>query len=202
MNYRDYNDFELIDKVSESEEANEILFKKYKPLIVGIAKKNYNPNNGNGLDLNDLISEGMIGFSTAINTFKPDKDTIFFTYAKTCIERRIFSAVLSSNRLKHRLLNESLSMEETDDESVGLKNIIGDESLNPEKLVITNETTLEILETLDKEFSDFEKQVFELKRSGFEIAEIAEVLDKDYKSVDNTLQRIKTKIKKVFNKND
>lgn len=164
MNYRDYNDFELIDQVNESEEANEILFKKYKPLIIRIAKKNYNPNNSNGLDLNDLISEGMIGFSTAINTFKPDKDAIFFTYAKTCVERKIISAVLSSNRLKHRILNESISMEESDEDSVGLKNILGDNSLNPEKLVITNETILELLETVDKDFSDFEKQVFELKK--------------------------------------
>ena len=40
MDYRDYNDYELIHYISEnSEEANDIIFKKYEPLIVNTAKK-------------------------------------------------------------------------------------------------------------------------------------------------------------------
>ena len=39
MNYKDYNDFELISYIHENnEEANEILFKKYEPIIVNMAK--------------------------------------------------------------------------------------------------------------------------------------------------------------------
>lgn len=199
MNYNNYNDNELLELVSENEEASEILFKKYKPLIIGIAQKMYNPNLVIGLDLNDLISEGMIGFSVAIDSFKNGKDACFFTYAKTCIESRIKSALLASNRQKHRLLNESLSMEEDEEVNFGLKKVLGDHSLNPEKIVITDENIKELLASLDKQLSDFEKRVFELRKSGFEIVEIADILDKDYKSVDNTLQRIKAKIKTYLN---
>lgn len=40
MKYRDYNDDELISYIEEqNEDAEEILFEKYKPLIVRFAKK-------------------------------------------------------------------------------------------------------------------------------------------------------------------
>ena len=42
MQYREYNDYELLNYISENnEEANEILFEKYKPLIVNISNKLY-----------------------------------------------------------------------------------------------------------------------------------------------------------------
>lgn len=195
MNYNDYNDNELLEIASENEEASKILFEKYKPLITGIAKKRYNPNSGTGLDLNDLISEGMIGFSIAIDSYKEGKDACFFTYAKTCIERKIKTAIISSNRLKHRLLNESVSMEEDEESNFGLKKVLDNRSLNPETLVVSDENIKELYLNLDKQLSDFERRVFELRKSGFEIVEIADILDKDYKSVDNSLQRIKSKIK-------
>ena len=46
--------------------------------------------------------------------------------------------------------------------------------------------------------SDFERSVFDLKVFGLEYKEIAQLLDKSYKSVDSALQRIKGKVKKVL----
>ena len=52
MNYKDFNDFELLDYIyGQNEDANEILLYKYRPLIVSIAKK-YQPKDGT-FDLND-----------------------------------------------------------------------------------------------------------------------------------------------------
>ena len=40
MNYRDYNDYELLSYVSEkNEEASEVLFEKYRPLILATANR-------------------------------------------------------------------------------------------------------------------------------------------------------------------
>ena len=41
----------------------------------------------------------------------------------------------------------------------------------------------------------FEKEVFELKINGHSYTDIAEILKKDKKQIDNTIQRIKRKIK-------
>ena len=109
MNYKDLNDYELVSYVMNSEEATDVLFEKYRPLIYSIAKKMYNENQNIGLELNDLVSEGMIGFSIALNTYNEHKDTLFFTYAKKCIESKMYTLIKSSTRLKHQVLNSSIS---------------------------------------------------------------------------------------------
>jgi RNA polymerase sporulation-specific sigma factor len=89
MNYRELNDHELLSYIAESHgEAEEIIFHKYEPLIHSTAKRMYTYCKNTGLELNDLIQEGMLGLNQAIVTYKDNKDTMFFTYAKTCIESK------------------------------------------------------------------------------------------------------------------
>lgn len=199
MDYREYNDYELLSYVSENnEDALNILFEKYKPLIVSYSKKMLSYSKNLGIDLNDLIQEGMIGLSTAINTFDDMRDTSFYTYAKRCIENKIISLVIASARQKHKILNESISFDMVlDDENFSLENLIGDDSSNPEKVVISFETEAEMVKRLKEILTDYEYQVFELKRAGFSYKEIAGILDKDAKAIDNTIQRIKNKFKSL-----
>ena len=199
MNYKDLNDYELVSYVMENEEATDILFEKYRPLIYSIAKKLYNENQNIGLDINDLVSEGMVGFSIAINTYNEHKDTMFFTYAKKCIESKMYSSLRGATRLKHQILNSSISMEAFEEEfELNLEDLIGDNSSNPENIAIDNENVMELPENLQKEFTDFELQVFNLKKNGFGYKEIAEALEIEPKRVDNAIQRIKNKIKKYL----
>jgi len=198
MNYKDYNDYELINYIKESsEEANDIMFEKYRPLIVTIATKmiNYSPNLG--LEINDLIQEGMLGLNTAINSFDENEETLFFTYAKTCIERKMISAIVSAKRQKHKILNESMSLElyETDEKTPILETLVADNSYNPENIIVEYEDEQSLMKNILEQLTTLEQQVFELKISGFKYKEIADILDKDPKVIDNALNRIKTKIK-------
>ena len=204
MEYKDLNDFELVSYVAYNEEVTDFLFEKYRPLISSLAKKLYNANQNIGLDYNDLVQEGMVGFSTAINTYSEHKDTLFFTYAKKCIESKMISMIVSASRLKHQILNNSLSMEAIDSEEFNnsLDKIIGDKTSNPEDIAIDNENLLELINSLNQEFTDFESQVFDMKKSGFNYREIAEVLDVDPKKVDNALQRIKAKVRTYLESKD
>lgn len=199
--YKDYNDFELVDMIAENNEiAMTIMYKKYEPLIFTSAKRLFEYCNGTGLELNDLIQEGMLGLSKAIDSFTDKKDTLFYTYAKTCIERKIISSIITAKRLKHKILNESISIEKDilNGEEITLENFLADQNGDPEKLILKKESEEEILAILEKEFTPFEKQVFELKKNGFEYKEIAEIMGKDPKSIDNALQRIRAKIKKYL----
>ena len=200
MNYEDINDYEVLSMVADNEDATELLFKKYKPLIVGLAKKIYGMAQNTGFDLNDLVQEAMIGFSTAINTFDENKDTTFFNYAKTCIERRLYSLIKSASRFKHQLLNESYSVEDLATDSRSLENLLEDSSSNPESKLIDDENTKELIKNIQKTLTNLESAVFELKISGFNYKEIAEILDKDSKSIDNAISRIKLKVQKYLNK--
>ena len=201
MNYENLNDYELVSYVMNSEEATDILFEKYKPLIYNIANKMYKDNLG--LDINDLVSAGMVGFSIAINTYNEHKDALFFTYAKKCIETKIATLLKSATRKKYHVLNSSISVEALEEEfKIDLDKLIGDDKVNPESIMVDNENLNELLSGIKKELTDFEFQVFDLKKNGFNYREIAEVLGTDTKRVDNAIQRIKTKIKKYLEKKD
>jgi RNA polymerase sporulation-specific sigma factor len=153
-----------------------------------------------GLELNDLIQEGMLGLNQAIVTYKDNKDTMFFTYAKTCIERKIISLVVASTRQKHRILNTSLSfeLEFDNNENSRLENVIKDTKENPEEILINNEREEELILSVKKHLTDLESQVFDLKLNYFNYKEIAEILDKDPKTIDNAIQRIRNKAKKII----
>jgi len=199
MNYKDFNDNELLSYISErNEEAYEVIFEKYKPFIVATAKKLIKYCDNLGIDINDLIQEGMLGLNVAVNSFNQEKDNIFYTFAKTCIERRMLSLITASRRQKHKILNESLPLEsDNENEHLSLYNLISDESNNPEVRLLSQERDNELINTINNVLTDLEHQVFELKINGFNYREIAEILDKDPKAIDNAIQRIKAKIKNI-----
>lgn len=194
--YNEINDYELLDKVSDSDEGVKIIFEKYSPLINNIATKAYYKNNLNGLEINDLIQEGMIGLSIAINTFDEKKDTSFFTFARMCIIRKISSYITTFQRQKHQVLNESISVERISEDKHKEK-FFQDFDSNPENVLISGETTREIMTKIESVLTNFECEVFELKTAGFDYKEIGEILDKDAKSVNNAMTRIKNKINKI-----
>ena len=201
LNYKDFNDNEILSYVSENEDALDLIYKKYEPLINKIATSFYRKYCKNtGLDVSDLMQEGMLGLNSAINYYQENKDTLFYTYAKTCIERKIISAVIMANRQKHKILNDSISFEiNLNDSDQCLENFLGDSIYNPENIILSNESKNELLEKIKNNLTDYELKVFQLKLDGFEYKEIAEIVDKDVKAVDNTVQRIRQKIKKLFN---
>lgn len=202
VSYDEYNDFELLYLTcAENEEAYNILYNKYKPLVEIKAKKYLRFAQNKGLDFNDLMQEGMIGLSEAIRDFKTQKDVKFSTFANICIERQINSAITKANRMKHRSLNESLSLDEklTDDDKSLIETILDTKELDPSEYVIDLETKKEFYEEVKKNLTAFELQVLMLRMKNYNYKEIATKLNKSYKSVDSALQRIKNKLKGIFN---
>lgn len=196
MDYKDFNDYELLYYVAEGDEnANNIIIKKYEPLINKTAIKMLPFCKNNGLDQNDLVQEGMIGLNHAIDRYKERENVLFYTYAKKCIERKMISVIISSNRSKHKILNESISYD--DDENLLLK-YVKSNTPSPEEEVLNLELEETLLNDIRSNLTDFEEQVFELLISGFKYKEIAEILDINQKSVDNAKERIKAKIRKIL----
>jgi RNA polymerase sporulation-specific sigma factor len=196
MDYREINDSEILSYVRESsDEAKEIIYLKYKPLITNIAKRMFYTTPNLGLDLNDFIQEGMIGLNKALESFKESKDTTFYTYAKTIIERRLISVLLTAKRKKHQMLNEAVSLDFSLSDDFTLQDTIKSPNESPESKVISEEAEKELIKKIEKKLTPFESQVFNLKFNGFNYKEIASMLDKTPKAIDNALQRIKTKIK-------
>lgn len=203
MNYKEYNDFELISLINENnEDAERVLYNKYKSVIELKARKYINSYSNKGIDISDLMQEGMIGLSQAIENFKEKKDVKFSTFASLCIEREIQTAITKANRNKHKLLNESLSLDyvSEDNERPLMDFMVGEKNISPEDFIFDLESEKEVYFKVIEGLTDFEKEVFQLKISNFNYKEIAEILDKSSKSIDNALQRMKKKISEIVKK--
>ena len=179
----------------QNEEANEILYEKYKPLIIQISKAIYNKYEYLGIDMNDLISEGMIGLSIAINTFDDVSDYTFYSYVKLCVERTINTFIKKRRCLKYKYLNESISYDNTFDD-YSIEDMITDDKYNPLYNILYEENMSELYDELKDKLTDFEYEVFKLKVEGLDYKEIASLLNRNPKNIDNALSRIKGKIRR------
>jgi len=197
MDYKELNDNELIYLASDNnEEATNLLIKKYKNLITTILKEYTNKYNINGVDIADLYQEGLVGLLTAIETYDKEKNILFYTYASVCIRTAIISEIRKTFRNKNKILNNSYSLDLMyDDSSNNLYEMLKDESHDPSKMILDKETEDELISNIKKLLSDSEKTIFELKLKGVSNSEIATLLNKDKKYVENALFRINKKYK-------
>ena len=185
----EYNDFELVSLAKEhNEEATKIIYDKYRPIIVKKSNSLYSLVNHHGVEINDLIQEGLIGLGNAINNFSEDDNVTFYTFAMLCIERSIFTYIRSLSNNKHKLLNEALQIDEGTD-------YLFKDSINIENDLITQDYYKNTIDKVYNGLSKFEKSVFYYKLRGYTISEISKTLNRDSKVIYNTLDRIKNKIK-------
>ena len=150
-----------------------------------------------GAEKEDIIQEGMIGLFKAIQSFNPDKQNSFKTFANMCIERQLITAIKTSNRQKHMPLNGYLSLNTAaydDDEDTTVLEVF-DSHLTEDPLdtITKKEYYKRVEDAIDKSLSDFEKQVLARFIKGDSYVTIAEKLDTQVKSVDNAIQRIRKK---------
>lgn len=202
MIYEDYDDNQLVQMIHESsDEAKDVLFEKYKYIIEIEIKKYLNMANMLGYDYNDLYQDALVGFADALNSYRDDKDTALPSFITLCVDRKLHVAIIKAGRIKNKVLNESLSLEHVYDQfTVPLMDLLSDNSENdPLENILKEEKLRELNVRIKDELSDSEYEVYSLMISGLKYNEIAILLDKNLKQIDNTMQRVKTKIRKILN---
>ena len=112
-----------------------------------------------------------------------------------------FQELYSECRDKYKILQDSYSLDFIyDDNSASLIETISDEcNQDPLKNMAEKEEYDELILKIKKSLTNKEYEVFVLKSRGFDYQEIARILGKNPKQIDNSIQRIKTKIKKLLN---
>ena len=88
---------------SDDKYALDFIIEKYKDLVNMKVGKYFII----GAEREDIIQEGMIGLFKAIQSFNPDKQNSFKTFANMCIERQLITAIKTSNRQKNMPLNQN-----------------------------------------------------------------------------------------------
>ena len=188
--YDGIKDEELIFRFKNGEsEILDYLMEKYKNMVRKKARTMFLIGGEN----DDLIQEGMIGLFKAVRDYQPDKDATFQTFASICVDRQIYNAIQSSNRQKHQPLNSYVSLSEQGGEN---EEHLGDTWVeNPESIIIDQENVENLEQEITTTLSPMENQVLEYYLAGNGYGEIAELMGKTTKSIDNALRRIRTKIK-------
>ncbi len=166
---------------SGDEKSLEELFREASPLVEIIASKYIN----SPLEKEDLMQEGMIGLFRAIESYDESKGARFKTYAERCIDNAMKDAIKGATRRKDVPAESVVEYKEeafTDSED------------SAEEIYLHKERIERLFSAMEQKLSDLEKQVLSQYILGFGYSEIAKTLNKDEKSVDNALQRIKRKL--------
>lgn len=149
----------------------------------------------------DLYEEGVIGLLEACKNYNGESlfEARFDSFAKLCIKRQIFDAIKKSNTQKNKALNESISLVNISDsgDQQSMLDIWHDRttSNDPLDLFLDREKFNERIKLCEKHLSKFEIEVLNHYLDGEKQSEIAKLLGRDVKSIDNTIQRIKAKLK-------
>lgn len=190
----------LCDYKNGNQEIMDYLMVKYKSMVRKKARAMYLLGGEN----EDLIQEGMIGLIKAVRDFDVTQKTSFSSFAELCVSRQMYSAIEASNRKKHLPLNSYISLyEDSEQEGEGrslplIDTIESSKENDPEVLYFGKEYTEAFAEQLKELLSPLENHVLYLHLMGTDYRTIAELLGKSPKSVDNALQRIKTKAQKIL----
>lgn len=173
------------------------IVQKYSGYIKNVCRKFYIA----GGTTEDLYQEGIIGLLEACKAYKGSSlfDTGFDYFAKLCIKRQIFDAIKKNLNSKNKALNESVPFVGVTDngEELSKLEILSDRTVicDPLEIFIDKEKFNEKLQICEKELSNAENVVLRHYLNGEKQSEIAKKLGKSVKSIDNTLQRIKNKLK-------
>lgn len=201
--YKTMTDEQLIRRLRAGErEITDYIMDKYKYLVRKKAKEMYMLGGEN----DDLIQEGMIGLFKAVQDFDLTQEVSFYVFADLCISRQMYTAIKASQRQKHIPLNSYISLYEGADgmqeemHQPLIETIQPLKDNNPEELFLNKEYMEMVERALKKKMSDLENRVLYLHLLGIDYQTIAKLLDKSPKSVDNALQRIKSKMSMIMKK--
>lgn len=199
--YEQMKDEALVRLAQTGEEAaQEFLLDKYKSLVRARSRAYFLI----GADSEDIIQEGMIGLYKAVRDYQEERNASFRSFAELCINRQMITAIKAATRQKHQPLNSYVSLNkpvyEAESEQTYLDFLQSTSSalLNPETLFIGQENKNILEDQMMKSLSTFETRVLVLYLQGRSYFEIAHLLDKPEKSVDNALQRVKKKLEKFL----
>lgn len=173
-----------------------------------INRRGYFP--AKGMTRADLVQEGVTGVLDALRYWIPERMRSFSNFALICIDRNLQEALTRAYRVKHRPLNDAVSLDKpayTDKQGQAstaetrlttwrLSNPAG---RNPLHLLLEAEATQEIRDALGRAAgSEVERVALQrciLQGEPYQIA--AAALGCHYKSIDNACQRVRRKLRRM-----
>jgi len=195
----EYPDNELTYYLHDKEthdDAIDMLYEKYKYIVDVLINKYRRVFYALNIDVEEVKQEANLSFSYAIYNYDESKEATLSTFITLVVERKIRQVIKSHETVKSRVNSETLSLNGCNND-LSLENIIGDNTYEPLKKIESIDTIKYINKEVKTILSSNELSVYNLMLEGLDYKEIASKLDKSPKQIDNTIQRIRNKIKKI-----
>lgn len=222
-NYKDVSPevqyyMDLVYMVRESNDKNKIN-EAFQKIVDGLEikiKKIAGKYKIPGLNFDDVYQECLVALnSKAIKDYdetrgkEPGKPAPFDRFALMCIRRHLATTLKTSQQNKHRVQNESKSLDQDrsqGDDDLSLVNIVCAPNSDVIISLQKKENFKVLMSKLLSKLSGFEKQVFKLYAQQYTYEEIAYIINSrakrseqvNIKGVDNALSRIKNKSKIIM----
>lgn len=189
---------ELIEKAKLGDiESMEDILQFFKPKVNAICREYFLI----GADFDDILQEGMIGLYKAVQNYNKEKNDNFSRFASMCIHRQIQSAVKIANARKNLPLNEYFSINEEgaieNNGERGAQIILVTKDRIVEKNLTQKEKNADLINQIKNLLNPDQYKILILYLNGYSYSEISKLSNQTVKKIDNTIQTIKKKLKKL-----
>lgn len=189
LNISDMTDEQLVDLIIQEhgEKCANELIKRYIPIVRIKATKM--AMRCSSADKDDLFSEGLMGLLKAVRLYNGEKGASFATFANLCVDSAMKTCISKAIKVNPILTDEDFDFD-----------LIRDDSLSTEDAVVDKVGDIQFMKRLSCVLSEKEMKVLDMYLKHCSYEQIASELSMNEKSVDNALQRAKSKIRKAMGK--
>lgn len=179
----------------DNKNAMSFIIEKYKSVVKAVSRSYFLV----GGDDEDLFQEGLIGLFNAIVSYNGKSS--FKSYVYVCVKNNIVSVIRKYNNQKNLPMLNYVSLTGQANMESDKTDIVIDERISdPETEYINRESSEELKQKISNTLSNLENNILALYLQGFSYAEIALKTNKQVKSIDNAIQRIRKKVYDLIDK--
>ena len=194
------NDIELSEMSKENnDDAKDVLYDKYNYIIDIVMAKYKKAFYKLNMDQREVRQDALVAFSKAIIKFDPEGDASLPTFISVVVERKIRNSLRNAESIKNKKTKENYSYDYNYSMfNKPLKEVIGDFKYDPLTQMESSENLKKLEKRIEKILSKSEYEVYELLVQQMHYTDIAKKLKREPKQIDNTIQRIRSKIKDLL----
>ena len=197
------SDYELLYLIHQNDEDSlALLLKRYHTTIWGIVHSACPSPVPQGVDKDDCYQEGCLGLLDAVNAYRDDKNSSFAAFARVCIERQVRCYLRKTRSHSYRILSKAQSLDAPifeDDDDLTLMDVVSVENHSMDPVYSTHVLWAQDQIPLIKEgLPDDQWKIYHMHALGYSYKEIASSCELREKDVDNTIQKIRRKIRSLF----
>ena len=193
--YETLSDLDLISRAQDGDMyATSVMIQRYEDngFLSRMCAKYFLP----GEDEDDVLQLAREALWDAISSW--DKTGNFESFAGMLIKRRLSVEIERAEAGKRAIHNNAYSLNHTTSDSEGNESEFGDTlkstSQSPEEEYVSREAERKIINYI-KSRPELEQQAIKLYIDGYKISEIADKLDRTYKSIESALGRLKSQLR-------